>query len=305
MANFKLIEDGEVISSFDLPLNRTIKLLQWGGDTKGNKLEVALNQSTAAVDLSVLSDKLSAASTAFTVTGKQKGAGVSVCAYVPNTGRTQKYSEDLKLNVKGAPSKQTGYDVDLLSDLAISGNAKAVRAYTRILTGPHDNTHILSQNTQQGHFNCGDVAAGYGSRFFTKPASTVYFAYYQPPTSDKMADLRFYPDRVQTAIARIKSLVNQGIPVRVWLIHDDGFKPVIQGDWRTHFLTIIGYSSTKFLYLDPWPGGSILDYDGGMYPKTGNWFMGELTFDMSKLAKGICSPTGSRGAHEYKVIAGP
>jgi hypothetical protein len=42
MANFKISENGEDISWFDLPLNREIKLLQWGGDASGNKLELAL-----------------------------------------------------------------------------------------------------------------------------------------------------------------------------------------------------------------------------------------------------------------------
>lgn len=303
MANFRIFEDNEDISSFDLPLNRTIKLLQWGGDVKGNKLEVSLDASTSSVDLKVLPDKLPAASTAFTLTGKASGASVSVCAFVDGT--TQRYSEDLKVRVRGAPRKQPGFDTDLLSNLASSGNGKQIHAYTRIVTGPSNNTHILSQNTNAGHYNCGDVAQGYGTRFFSKPTNTAYFPYYLPPTSDRMADLRFNAERVKTAIARIKSLIDQGIPVRVWLIHDDGFQKVIQGDWRTHFLTIIGYSASKFLYLDPWPGGSILEYDGGMFPKARNYFIGELTFDVSDLSKGIGSPSGSLGVHKYKVIAGP
>jgi hypothetical protein len=303
MASFRIAESALDISSFDLPLNRTIKLLQWGGDLKGQKLALSLNPSTTAVDLKLLPDKLPAASTAFTITGKQKGAIVSVSAFVGGT--TQRYSEDLKLRVRGEPTKQPGYNVDMLSDLAIKGNAKQIQEYASIVTGPSDNTHILSQNTNPGHYNCGDVAAGYGSRFFPQKANTAYYVYYLPPTNDKMADLRFNGERVKVGITRIKSLVNQGIPVRVWLIHHDGFKPVIQGDTRTHFLTIIGYSATKFLYLDPWPGGSKLDYDGGMFAKTTISFMGELSFDMNNLSLGIGSPNHSKGLHKYKVIAGP
>jgi hypothetical protein len=37
MANFKIPENKEDISWFDLPLNRTMKLLQSGGDATGNK----------------------------------------------------------------------------------------------------------------------------------------------------------------------------------------------------------------------------------------------------------------------------
>lgn len=305
MANFKTSMNGTDISSFDVPLGRTLKLVQWGGDGARNRLDVTLNASTPVLDLKVLPDKLPAASTAFTVTGKASGGPVPVSAYVAASGRTQKYSGDLAVSVKGAPRKQPGYDVDLLSNLALTGDTDHVHAYTRIITGPCNNTHILSQNTTQGHFNCGDVAAGYGERFFSKPAKTSYYVYYEKPTSDQMADLRFNAKRVQQGIASIKLSVGGGTPVRVWLIHHDGFKPQIQGDWRTHFLTIIGYSGTKLLYLDPWPGGSKLGYDGGMYPKTTVCFIGELIFDETDLSKGIGSPPGAAGAHTYKVIAGP
>jgi hypothetical protein len=101
-------------------------------------------------------------------------------------------------------------------------------------------------------------------------------------------------------------MLSKGQPVRVWLIHHDGFtRPVIAADTRTHFLTIIGFSATKFLYLDPWPTGSILDYDGGMYPKRKLAFMGELEFDPSHLEMGIVSPSTAAGTHKYKVLAGP
>lgn len=303
MANFKIPENAQDISSFDLPLNRTIKLLQWGGDFSGNKLDVSLSTSSTTVDLKVLPDKLPAASTAFTLKGTLSGESVSVSAYIG--GSTSKFNEDLTVRVKGEPKKQPGYDVDLLSDLAIKGNAKQVHDYTRIINDPCDSSHILSQDPTKSVLDCGDVAAGYGTKIFSKPASVTYFVYYLPPTSDKMVDLRFDAKRVQAGIDRIKAFLNQGTPVRVWLIHDDGFAKVIQGDRRTHFLTIIGYGAGKFLYLDPWPSGSKFDYDGGMFSKTLICFMGELLFDTSNLSEGIVSPSTSKGLHKYKVIAGP
>jgi len=170
---------------------------------------------------------------------------------------------------------------------------------------PPNNTHILSQRTS-GVLNCGDTAAAYGPKIFSKDTFTSYYKYYLPPTSDKMADLRFNASAVRDGIAKIKAFLSKGVPVRVWLIHHDGFnRPVILGDTRTHFLTIIGFSATKFLYLDPWPGGSLLDYDGGMYAKRSIAFMGELEFDASRFDMGIASPTAATGAHKYKVLAGP
>ena len=304
MANFKIGENGLDISSFDLPLNRAIKLVQWGGDVSGKKLALTLNQSTTAVELTVLSDTLPAASTAFTVKGKQSGATVSVCAYVQGPGSTQKYSEDLVLNVRGQPVKHPGYSVDMLSDLAISGNAAQIHTYSQIIVGPNSDRHLLSQRTT-GRLNCGDVAGAYGSKIFSKKTSTTYLRYYLTPTSDKMADLKFDASMITKAIGKIKAFVSQGISVRLWAIYDDGFAKVIAGDLRTHFLTVIGYRADRFLYFDPWPGGSKLQYDGGMYPKTWNSFMGELVFDAGVPSNGINSPAGSTGLHKYRIIAGP
>jgi hypothetical protein len=307
MANFKLVEDSSDISWFDLPLGRTMKLLQWGGDPKGSKLDLALDRSIAGVDLKVLPDKVPAASSLFTLKGTAAGTSVGVAAYLPGSGQSNRYSEDLKVQVGGSPKKQPGYSVDLLSDLALLGHPRQVHSYSRIVKrDPSDNTHILSQNTQPGHYNCGDVAASYGPKLFSKETYTSYFVYYLSPTSNRMVDLRFDAGRLRHGISKIKLSLDKGTPVRVWLIHADGFgTPVIRPDWRTHYLTVIGYSATRFLYLDPWPHGSRLDYDGGMYSKTRNEFMGELEFDPTRLELGIGSPSGALGVHKYLVIGGP
>jgi len=304
VANFKIPENAEDISWFDLPLNRTMKLLQWGGDLSGNRLELALDRSIPTVDLKVLPDKISSSSTLFTLKGIATTGEFGITACV--AGTAQRYSEDLKVQVRGNPTKQPGYTVDLLSDVALYGNALQVYRYSRIMRDPPNYTHILSQRTGGGVLNCGDTAADYGPKIFSKNTYTNYYQYYLPPTSDKMADLRFNASRIGDGIARIKAFLGKGTPVRVWLIHHDGFsRPVIHGDTRTHFLTIIGFSATKFLYLDPWPTGSFLEYDGGMYAKKSIAFMGELEFDASHLDMGIASPSAATGAHKYKVLAGP
>ena len=96
--------------------------------------------------------------------------------------------------------------------------------------------------------------------------------------------------------------------VRLWVIRHDGFEVGrrITGTWRTHFITVIGHSTalSKFLYPDPWPQGSVLEYNGGMNGKTKHHFLGELTIDAANLTKGI-SPPGSKGSRTYYVIAGP
>ena len=163
----------------------------------------------------------------------------------------------------------------------------------------------MKQNTESGHYNCGDVSAGYGKRLFDNPTTTAFFAYYLPPTSDKVDDLRFNPQQMNGAIGRIKASLNKGISIRVWLIHDDGFGKVISARDATHFVTIIGYGGTKFLYLDPWPDGSKFQYEGGMYPKLNTRYIGQFEFDPTNLSLGIRSSATSVGSMRYTVIAGP
>jgi hypothetical protein len=283
-----------------------MKLLQWGGDPGGNQLGLGLDPPTPSVELKVLPDKVSAASTVFTLKGNAEGVSCRVRASQSSGGRAKGFSEDLKVNVCGAPTNQPGYSVDLVADLAANGSSYQVYAYHRIMNDSATDEHILSQDIRRGHFNCGDVAASYGRKIFGKETFTTNVQYYLPAKTDQIADLRFDPTLVEHGIQKIQLLLRRGTPVRVWLIHHDGFShPVIRGDPRTHYLTIVGFSSNRFLYLDPWPAGSVLYYTGGMYSVKRIAFMGELTFDRAHPESGIFSPLVRSGQHGYTVIAGP
>jgi hypothetical protein len=283
-----------------------MKLLQWGGDPSGNQLELGLDPPTPSVELKVLPDKVSGASTLFTLKSNAHGVSCRVRASLPNGSRVRGFSNDLKVNVCGAPTNQPGYAVDLVAALAAHGSSYQADAYTRIMLGPDSNEHILSQDTRGGHYNCGDVAASYGRKIFGKETFTTSILYYLPAKTDQRADLRFNPTLVEHGIQKIQLHLRRGTPVRVWLVHHDGFShPLIRGDPRTHYLTIVGFSSNKFLYLDPWPYGSVLDYAGGMYSERPIAFMGELTFDRTHLELGVFSPLGQGGKHKYTVIGGP
>ncbi len=300
MANFQLYETGEDISTFDLPLNREVTLKQSGGDFSGNRLSVELAPSTTSLLLKVLPDKPATASTLFSIRGNASVDGIRVSAYV--AGTKQNFSEDLIVNVKAAPQKHPGFDVDLLSKLAISGNGNDIAVYTKVVNA---NKALLEQNTTVGKYNCGDVSAGYGPKIFKTPASVTYNVYYKKPTSDKMADLRFDPVQMLGAVGKIKALLSKGTPVRVWLIHADGFGQQIQGTDPTHFSTIFAYGGGKFLYLDPLPDGSKMSYEGGMYGASPNRYMGQFEFDLSHPELGIRNSTKTLGSMPYTIIAGP
>jgi hypothetical protein len=190
----------------------------------------------------------------------------------------------------------------MLADLALSGSAQKVHIYNLIMTNP---APLLKQNTEAGHYNCGDVSGAYGKKLFDKPTSVSNYAYYLTPTSDVMADLRFDPGTLKLRIAHIKALINQGISVRVWLVHDDGFSTHIVASDPTHYVTIVGYSESKFLILDPWPGGSAFKYSGGMYPSRDIGYIGQLEFDPHRLELGIRNSPESEGSMKYTVVGGP
>ena len=115
--------------------------------------------------------------------------------------------------VGGTPQRHTGYAVDLLAELAISGNATDIDLYSRIIDGPCDNKHVLSQDTRKGHYNCGDVANSYGPKIFKKPTSVNAFVYYKTGTSDKLDDLRFDETKVAAGISKIKAASKELVPI--------------------------------------------------------------------------------------------
>ena len=302
MANFKIPQDGEDISSFDLPLKRDIALVQWGGDFSGNKLSLSVSSGSSFGLIDVKPTKLPSAFTEFILKGLSAPSTFKVSAYVPGT--SNKFSEDLTVNVLPSASKHPGYSVDLISSMAIKGDAKKLRLYSQMFKDP---VPVLQQDTRPHHFNCGDVAANYGKKLFGKDTSTTYNAYYNTPTSDKMDDLRFEPSRMSGAIGRIKSLLDNGTSVRVWIVDNDGFSKFIQPTDPTHFVTIVGYGANKFLYIDPWPDGSNFPYNGGMYkprvsPPT---FFGEFEYDPANMSLGIHDSAQSHGSMHYRIVAGP
>lgn len=300
MANFKIAEDGLDISSFDLPAHRKVRLLQWGGDMNGNRLDIGVEGNTMAVTCTALSVKQPAASTLFEIEGNIIEGRANICAFL--RGTKQHYSETLKVKVYGTPKNHPGYAVDLLADLAINGDARKIWRYSRVFKDPMNSNHILSQHTT-GVLNCGDTAREYETKLLlgkVKLEATPYLNKSQ--LKGKAEDLKLDPVTMAGAVLKLRAILDKKTATRVRLVHDTYSIPANTG---THYATIIGYSGNKFLYIDPWPGGSAMYYDGGMYPKARNEFIGEFEFDPSHPENGIVSSAATTGGMAYKVIAGP
>jgi len=300
MAHFEIPENGEGITAFNIPyLGKPLTLMQWGGDAAGNQLALNFDPGPPAVELKIIK-KMPAASTLFTVRGLMDDCTVTLNAFIPGTAQT--YAKELTFNVLGKPVNHPGYTVDLLAQLAQSSSAKKVHLYNLVMTKP---APLLKQNTERGHYNCGDVSASYGGKLFGAKTSVANYAYYLPPTSDRMADLRFDANTMRLRINSIRGLLNQGVSVRVWLVHDDGFGTHITATDPTHYVTIVGYGEGKFLFIDPWPQGSAFRYAGGMYPPTDNKFFGEFWYDPGHLEMGIRKDAESENQMSYVIVGGP
>jgi uncharacterized protein YvpB len=305
MANFKIGENGQDISSFDIPCGREVKLVQWGGDAEGNRLELGFSDNTAGFSLAPYSTKMAAASTLFGVRGDTPNSSVRITACVAGSNRSQHYAKPLQINCRGTPRNHAGYEVDLIANLAMNGNAKQIQSYSDIVDQNRGNcAKVLSQNVKT--MNCGDTARDYGKNIFGVKTFQGIQKYYLPAKSDKMKELKFNSKVVGTGILRIKTLLSKGQPVWLWCVHHDGFRhPEITAHHPAHYVTAVGYSGNKILYIDPWPGGSRLTYDGGMYPKQSNEHLGELIFNPSKPGEGLKTDRTGGSFQGLYVIAGP
>lgn len=306
MANFRIGENGQGISQFDLPCGRGVNLVQWGGDADGNKLELAVVDHTGNFSLVVHKTKLAEASTLFTVRGDTPDSSCKISACIQGSGGTKHYSEMLKLNVRGKPQLHPEYEVDLIAKMAISGNAKQIFQYSEIVDQSRKGcTALLGQRTS-GTLNCGDVAAKYSPKLFGTPTFKGMQKYYVPPKNSNALDLRFNPQIVSTGLARIKAQIRKGSAVWLWCIHDDGFTfPEIIDTYPTHYVAAVGFGGNKLLYIDPWPKGSKMEYDGGMYPKQFVPHFGELFFNPANPSFGLSTMTTGGSFRMIRVIAGP
>jgi hypothetical protein len=300
LANFKLPQNGADIGTFYPPKDRTLTLVQWGGDPDGTRLELRLAPNDGQVWIWVSPKKMPEASQAFTLTNKVAYKELSLYGLIPGT--STHYTQPLKL-IAGVPHPHPGYSVDLLAGLAERGSEAEVHLYTRVFEAP---APLLQQDTAVGKYNCGDVAASYAKTIFPGGVNLPYFSYYLPTPSGLQADLRFDPSRLQAAIGRIKGLLSRGIAVRVWVVYGDGFGETITTHDHVHFVTIFAYGANRFLFIDPWPGGSKFVYDGGIHKPLDNGFIGEFTFNAADLTTGIQSSSSSIGVNSgYTIVAGP
>ena len=173
------------------------------------------------------------------------------------------------------------------------------------------------QNTKTpSSFDCGTACDRFGNRFFgTKHyhvgAQSPYYRPYRKTGNGvgKMDQIDIDADALKRGVTEITRLLGKGEAVVVFVVHDDGFNVDRSGKIMqsvdTHWLTIVGGDalSSNFLYTDPWPGGSFLSYNSGIFGNVNSQFMGILTFN--KDSNRVVTPSGAAGLHKYLLLSGP
>lgn len=117
-------------------------------------------------------------------------------------------------------------------------------------------------------------------------------------------DLRFDPNTVRQGVAKIKALLDQGVPVRVPLIHGIRFRIEYKKIKPHHYVGIVGYKGNTFLYLEPAlpPFNVAYSYVPNYAGRLVSIHVGTLTYDEKK---GLIR--GDRGmmAPRAHVLGGP
>lgn len=335
------------IGSISIHVGNTITLQQWGHSPDGQPLDL---ESTAPSVVEVSNVKQVAKDTQeFQLTAKSAQEDpVKIRARLPKDlpdGRPKGTDNSAALIVKaGYVTNHSGMTVDLLAELL--GRAKDARKnslYDRILDSSNnrpetiDLTNLIPSNNQSHPFNqegsddngvrkrkgntltCGDEMKNFGESAMGG-VELNFFPYHKirkdligKGSTDRKL-MEYDAAQLARGVTKIRSLLDGKKPVRVVTIHDDVTYAAPLGTIvPQHYITIVGYGDgNKFLYIDPWPGGSNLSYTGGIgaNPKKSQ-FMGilvhgtvggRLTFVQDSSSYG--SFAGSNGQF-LEVVHGP
>ena len=274
--------------------------------------------------------------TSFTIEAVKGAKGVS---YFLDGSSADTAAKVLRVTVgpvtnHGTTPDHPGFQSDLIAELlGRSENPVKLWVYQRILAAGNNNTSIsredwdsiladqpLKQITDKQHperWNCGAALSTFGASYFgTSHYQFGSVRYYKPfksahpKAANKMADIEFDDGMVSRGAAKIRHLLEKNIAVTVFVVHDDGFD-VQNGEIKptgdTHYVTIVGCDSAgkTFLFTDPWPGGSRLLYNSGIFGDVNCAFMGLLDFSQRGRNIIATSPASMLGAHRYMVLAGP
>jgi hypothetical protein len=237
-------------------------------------------------------------------------------------GTMQQLDETLRVRI-GKVTKHNNFESDLLAQtLGMSSDADLLLAYWRVLAAKNNvdlprvdwdqlNDNPVKQNTGTDHtkWNCGGALMTFGQRYAPKHYTSGTTPYYDRPAPSKLSRVVFNKNTARTGAEKIRRLLSNGNFVQVFVGHHEDVRienGLIRPSDNTHYLSLFGCSrdGKEFLFFDPWPQGSILNYQSGILGTVRSLFMGRIAYfdDEGK----IRSPMGVEGSHKnYVILEGP
>jgi len=214
-----------------------------------------------------------------------------------------------------------GFAIDFIANACRGSDAATILELQRLLDNNWNNLFNENSDANINHWGelaCGTVAKVGGLQLFSSKTKYSYHNYHIPlKRVDSRSDIMYKPGVIAKAAAAIKRQLDSGVPVLVGVVYNPSTAMLGGGELDVtrvggHTVLIVGSDSKgeKFLYIDPYPESSKLQYKGGMaeypYPRVCN-FLG--TFEIGDLygRTGILRQSADTVGvlTELEVVAGP
>lgn len=310
-------------------LGAELTLQQWGGAGISGDMPTLYSSSPSVA--SVSDAKVQGHNQTFVLKGV--GAGTAVL-----NGRDVGTGNDwvIALHViAGDFQNHTGMTSDLIASNVGRGNdAHKIYRILRLLNNNVDDTNLLNQrsdyNTKMyGRLCCGEVVLKAGRKIFGR-VDEQYQSYHIPirvTAEDRKRgrvvtrdDVRYADATMTRARMALVRRLKAGEAIRVGAVHrvyassiagNGALQPNLDGG---HYVLIVGCddAGSRFLYIDPWPTGSQLRYEGGMpglIPAGPCLFLGRLEWEHGSRGPVLRQTHDSWGSfsndHFLEITCGP
>ncbi|MHC5537879.1 hypothetical protein ACYOEI_06575 [Singulisphaera rosea] len=264
------VDDDSNLQKLELPIGVQVTL-QLTGISSPSRKSIHCSGNVASIEIAVVS----ATDTIMTFTLKAKSAGTVKLSTVLDDGRP---SHNPLTVVIGKFENHDGMEIDLIAKVCNEGDPVKIRDVVQML---HNSaTNIFEQGSEAnkdpkyGNMACGIVAKKRGTELFGSMSPIDYEHPYHQPLSRKAtsrSDVKYKPETLRKACQKIQGILAKGTPVRVGVLDNPVNMTVISGSlyayWPGgHTVLIVGcdHGATSFMYIDPWGGGSLLEYTGGI-----------------------------------------
>ncbi len=274
-----------------------VELEQWASTDAFGKMPRIQATPEGVIEVRLI-DRPSS-SQAFTISTRRfglKAIGAGTATLNGKDSSDKNVSDPLKL-VAGDFKKHEGMEKDLLAEVGQSSNAAAIYKLQRLLQNDSENLFDQFNNGSKEKFHsplaCGSVAKAGGDVLFGRTISHSYekdSSYHQwMPKVNRRDDVVYDENLMRRVRLVIGRHVKRGNPVLIGCAYDPQTSMLNQGHLQAtrdggHSVLIVGCNAafTKFLYVDPLPGGSNMKYKGGIahdsYPMQCH-YLGEFHVD--------------------------